>query len=299
MIRRQLRIRHRAAMTALKLGLIGNGAIARQIAGYCANHKQRFEIVGALALSGELESVGDHPLMRNLRDLTDLAPSLIIECAGHAAVMQHGAQILDGGIDLILVSIGSLCDENLLADLRRAELIGNSRLIFVAGALPGVDTLSIAALSGLQDVVLRSSKPPKAWRGTVAEANYDFENMQSRTVIFEGTAREAARLFPKNANIAATAALAGIGFERTRVILIADPHLSRNVHRLEARGAFGEMWMEVKANPSPDNPKTSLIAGLSVVKILEQEAAIRQKRPDGIGSAVAEDASIVGRRIVP
>ena len=79
--------------------------------------------------------------------------------------------------------------------------------------------------------------------------------------------------FPKNANVAATAALAGVGFEQTRVMLVADPAVTQNVHRLEAAGAFGAMTLEIHANPSPDNPKTSHMAALSIMRVLENEAS--------------------------
>ncbi len=265
-------------MSALTLGLIGNGAIARQLASYCAADRTKFQIIGALVKPGYAHAAGDYPLVSSLLDLVDLGPSLIVECAGHEAVSQYGARILRTGTDLVLVSTGSLCDENLLVELRRAEAMGKSRLILVAGALPGLDTLRTAALAGLDSVVLRSSKPPAAWRGTLAEEKHDLAGLQSATVIFEGSARDAALLYPKNANIAATAALAGIGFEKTHVVLTADPGLSQNVHRLDASGAFGQFSVEIKASPSPDNPKTSLIVGLSVLKILEQEASSRRDR---------------------
>jgi aspartate dehydrogenase len=263
-------------MAALKLGLIGNGAIARDIAKYCAGHEKRFEIVGALAKQGDTRSVSNHRLVHRLVDLLDLSPSLVVECAGHSAVEQYGAAILRTGTDLVLVSVGSLCSKQLFSELRQAETFGKSRLIFVAGALPGFDTLSAAALAGLQSVMLRSSKPPLAWKGTPAEDKLDLAVVKSPTIIFEGSAREAATLYPRNANIAATAAIAGIGFERTHIILIADPGQSKNVHRLEAIGAFGKMVMEIWAHPSPNNPKTSLIAALSVLRVLEQEVAIKQ-----------------------
>lgn len=267
-------------MAALTFGLIGNGAIARQLARYCASDQAEFRIAGALVKPGQDCSDGDYPLTGKLLELVDLRPSLIVECAGHQAVRQHGARILRMGIDLVVISAGALCDEDLLTELRRAEAAGGARLILVAGALPGWDTLQTAALADLRSVTLYSSKPPDAWRDTPAEKEFQLNSLGAPVTIFDGSARDAARLYPKNANIAATAALAGIGFERTRVVLIADPAIRQNIHQLEVHGAFGQFSVEIAANPSPDNPKTSLIAAMSVVRVLKQEASTRRPRPN-------------------
>ena len=92
-------------------------------------------------------------------------------------------------------------------------------------------------------------------------------------MIFRGNARDAALTFPKNANIAATTALAGIGFEKTEIELVADPAVTQNVHRIAAEGVFGSMNVEINANPSPDNPKTSHMAALSIMRVLENRVS--------------------------
>ena len=150
---------------------------------------------------------------------------------------------------------------------------GPAKVRLVAGALPGVDALAAAKLAGLDSVTLTSSKPPLAWKGTPADSTHNLDKITAPTVLYSGNARDAALTFPKNANVAATAALAGIGFEKTRIMLVADPSVTQNVHRLEASGAFGTMSLEIHANPSPDNPKTSHMAALSIMRVLENEAA--------------------------
>lgn len=257
----------------MKIALVGNGAIARLLTAFCAARPQHFAIVGALGLPADTVSVGAHPVVYGLDDLLALAPDLVVECAGHGAVRDVCGPVLAAGIDLVLVSTGSLADPALWTAVSAAAACSAAQVKLVAGALPGVDALASAKLAGLAKVTLTSSKPPKAWKGTPAADTHDLDAITAPTVLFSGNARDAALTFPKNANVAATAALAGIGFEATRVQLVADPAVTQNVHRLEAEGAFGAMTLQINANPSPDNPKTSHMAALSIMRVLENEAA--------------------------
>lgn len=257
----------------MNLALIGNGAIAKLVTRFCAERAERYSIVGALGLPQDVNSVGAHPIFRSLPELLAPKPDLVVECAGHSAVKAYSAKILDAGYDMVIASTGSLADEALYNDLVAAASRSGARIKLPAGALPGVDALAAGKLAGIDRVELKSSKPPLAWTGTPAEATHDLKAIVAATPIFTGTAREAALTFPKNANVAATAALAGIGFERTRVTLIADPGVIQNVHRLEADGGFGSLRLEIKANPSPDNPKTSHMAALSIMRLLDNETS--------------------------
>jgi len=111
-------------------------------------------------------------------------------------------------------------------------------------------------------------RSPNAWRGTHAEKLVDLGALTSATEFYRGTAGDAARLFPQNANVAATIALAGLGFERTEVSLNADPAAPGNIHLIEAEGAFGRMRVEMEGRPLPSNPKTSTLAALSVLRTI-------------------------------
>jgi aspartate dehydrogenase len=256
----------------VKIGLIGNGAIAKLVTAFCAERPDRFQVVGALGLPIDKVSVGTHPVVQTWEAFRALGPELVVECAGHSAVKAYGTKVLDAGLDLVIVSTGSLADADLWRDLSAAAERSSAQLKLPAGALPGVDSLSSGKLGGLTKVTLKSSKPPKAWSGTPAEKSHDLAAITTPTVIFSGNAREAALAFPKNANVAATAALAGLGFEKTQITLVADPGVTQNVHHLEAEGAFGKLILEINANPSPDNPKTSHMAALSIMRVLENEA---------------------------
>lgn len=256
----------------MKIALIGNGAIAKLVAQFCAQ-QQKLEVVAALGLPTDTVSVGDYPLVRTLPEMLRFKPALVVECAGHSAVAAYAGPVLAEGLDFIIVSTGSLADEALWNAVKAAADTSTGRVKLVAGALPGVDALASGKLAGLSKVTLRSSKPPRAWKGTPAEQTHNLDAITAPTVIFSGNARQAALTFPKNANVAATAALAGLGFEATTVQLVADPGVTQNVHHLEAEGAFGRLNLRIEANPSPDNPKTSHMAALSIMRLLQNEAA--------------------------
>lgn len=251
----------------MRLGLIGYGAIAHDICYYLDDD---VEVIGALVLPEDLERTAKFPLVTELQDLLDLEPDLIAECAGHSAVANFGPAILEADIDLMIISIGALSDEALYRDIKASAERSKAQVLLPAGALIGVDGLSASLKAGLDYVEIESTKPPLSWEGAEGVEGIDLAAISERTVIFEGSAREAARLFPKNANVAATAALAGIGMEATHVRLVAHPATDRNSHRIKFGGKPGDFEIVVRGNPSPVNPKTSQLTALNIVRSIEQ-----------------------------
>lgn len=202
----------------------------------------------------------------------DARPDLLVECAGHKAIEEHVLPALERGIACLIVSVGALSEVGLVERLEAAAARGHTRIELLPGAIGGIDALSAAKVGGLDSVDYIGRKPAKAWKHTPAEQVCDLDGIQEPTVIFEGSAREAARLYPKNANVAATLSLAGLGLDRTRVTLVADPLSEENVHHFEARGAFGGFEMSLRGKPLQANPKTSALTVYSVVRALGNHA---------------------------
>lgn len=220
----------------MKVALIGNGAIGSWLS-------QRLDPKPHIVRRGDSLPRAD----------------VVVEAAGHDALAQYGVAALEQGSDLVIVSIGALAHDVLWRDLQAAAK--RSRIFLPAGAVAGIDALSAARRGGLDEVSYSSRKPPASLSQALP--------MDRETVVFEGNAREAALKFPKNANVAATIALAGVGFDATRVRIVADPKVAENIHELVVRGAFGSFTMSISGRPLPTNPKTSSLSAMSVLRCIE------------------------------
>ena len=258
-------------MTAV--GLIGCGGIAQDVlAALRASPANGVSVVGALARPGRGEAARaklcEIDVVESLDDLLARSPALVAEVAGQSAVIEHGDAVLRSGVDCLVISVGALADPALLARLRSAAQDGNSRILLPAGAIGGIDAIAAMRVAGLTSVRYRSRKPPAAWRGSPAEILVDLDGLTRRTVLYKGTAGEAALLYPQNANVAAAVALAGLGFDATEVELVADPDAPGNIHEIEAEGEAGRFAIQLQGKASRTNPKTSALAALSVARAL-------------------------------
>lgn len=273
--------KHGSGATAIrkKIALIGCGAIGKVIAeAIDQGQAGRCVLGGVLDLdrrrAEEFASGLLHvpPVYTSFSALLENESELIIEAASQHAVREYGSEILEAGKDLMIMSVGALVDPDLFRILRQIALREDRKIFLPSGAICGLDGVKSASQAKVNRVTLTTTKHPRSFLGVeyLTGRGIDPREIDTVTVLYEGSAREAARLFPFNINVAAALAIAGIGPEMTKVRIIADPDVKDNIHSIEVDGDFGSLTAETRNILSPDNPKTSYLAALSAVATLRK-----------------------------
>ena len=238
-----------------KVGLIGCGAIGTVLAEAI---DRKLVVCDELlifdtdeAQSKKLKEKIKFPvkIIQSVDKMLSAKPKVVVEAAGQGAVHQYYDKLVASNAELIFMSTGALLDHK----------VDNPRLHFPAGAIGGLDAIAAAANAGITEVTLTSRKNPKALGKT---------NIQE-TTIYEGTAEEAAKQFPREMNVAATLALT-VKPAKVKVQVISDPKVKRNTHQIQVQWSFGEMFLQFANDPHPDNPHTSALAAWSAIKLLEK-----------------------------
>jgi aspartate dehydrogenase len=237
------------------VGLIGAGAIGTVLAEAIA---RKLVICDELIVY-DIDAAKSAKLKKSLRfpvtvaasfeELLQRKPRVIIEAASQQAVKAYVPQIAAEGIELIVMSTGALLDLN----------VNMSKVHVPSGAIGGLDAVASAALAGVDEVILTSRKDPKA---------FEMDNKEAK-LIYEGTAEEAAKRFPREMNVAATLALT-VKPTKVKVQVLSDPAVQRNTHEIQVKWRFGEMFLRFANDPHPDNPHTSALAAWSAIKLLQK-----------------------------
>lgn len=263
-------------MRRRKIGIIGCGTIGTELA--LAVHTGKIDNAFILSLFDAVQGNAEKLKSRlprstavysNFDRFIGSDTDIVVEAASQQAVTVFAAPILEAHKDLMIMSAGALADKGFLSKLLRIASDMDSRIYVPTGAIAGVD--AIRSVRHMLDAVeLRTTKNPKALAGApfFSERNIEVQGITENTVLYEGPAAEAVKLFPANVNVAAVLSLAGLGAEKTMVRIIADPRAETNRHEIIATGSFGEIRIAVNNVPSPGNPKTSFLAVLSAIECL-------------------------------
>lgn len=242
------------AQVTRKVGIIGCGAIGTLIAEAVERGLVTCDELILYDQDAEkaekLKTATRFPVtvVSSLEEMLKLKPKVIVEAASQQAAREYIERIVSADIDLIVMSTGALLDLN----------VQNNKIHVPSGAVGGLDALASAVLAGIDEVVLTSRKNPKAFK----------LNNKEPQIVYEGSAEEAARLYPREMNVAATLALT-VKPSKVKVQVVSDPAVQRNTHEIRVKWRFGEIFLKFENEPHPDNPKTSALAAWSAIRLLK------------------------------
>ncbi len=260
-------------MRRLKIGIIGCGTIGGAIAEACLGDlKNKIELSALYDIDKHKiewilsRAAGD--IKKNSVDEVFDNADLVVEAASAGVSRGIVKKALEKSKNVMVMSVGGLIEsEGLLEEARKKEI----KVYFPSGAICGIDALKAASVDRVKTVRLTTKKPPKGLEGApyVKMKGIDLNSVKRGEVLFEGSAREAIKGFPKNVNVSSVLSLAGIGAEKTIVRILVSPEYTRNTHEVEIEGDFGKITAKTENVPSVKNSKTSELAVLSAIATLK------------------------------
>jgi aspartate dehydrogenase len=264
-----------------KISIIGCGAIGSELAQHVdSNMTKNVTLLSILDIRPENAQTLKSKLSNNspliFNNFADFVKSesfkeveLVIEAASQNAITSYLNQLISFKKDVLVMSVGAFANSAFFSEVSRNVESNDINIYVPSGAIAGIDALK-SVKNSVSYVTLTTTKNPNSLKDSPFFKNNNFtvDSIKKRTLIFEGSAIEAVQNFPANVNVAALLGLAGIGIEKTKVNVIADPSIRINKHEIKVIGKFGELIVRVKNIPSSTNPKTSYLAILSVIECL-------------------------------
>lgn len=256
----------------MKIGLIGAGAIATYLIEQVEKEKKM--IIHAVLVRNykkynHLEEKYGVTVYTDFDAFLSSDIDLVIEAANVATATKYLPQLMQHK-DVIIISIGALANESFLKQIKNIAEKYEHHLYLPSGAIGGLDLVqNMAEANVIHEVNLETRKPADT---LVTEI------ITEEKIVFQGFASEAIRKYPKNMNVSIALALAGVGFGQTKVSLIADPFIDKNIHTIRIIGDSGTATFSFTNEPLPSNPNTSYLAAISVLGTLK-----RIKRQISIG----------------
>jgi aspartate dehydrogenase len=255
----------REKQTSKKVGIAGLGAMGSVVA------RALQKGIDGLTLHAASDLKPSPDFKIPFVDFTTLAKDcdLIIECLPAAAVPALAQEVFKYNKDIVIITTSALLVYPEILEQHRSS---DSLIMIPSGAIAGLDGVRAMAQSGIKSATIASTKRPGGYQGApyVLEKKIDLSRITAKTMLFEGSALDAARAFPANVNVAATLSYAGIGPEKTRAQIWADPAIENNTHEIRVEGTFSTLTAKIENKPDPANPKTSMLAADSIIALLER-----------------------------
>ena len=257
-----------------RIGIAGCGTIGRKVASELDVGAVPGVVLSGVT-SGSLERAAEFastlrrvPPVVELDRLVEIV-DLVIEAAPASAMESIAVATLSAGKDLMVLSGGALLEREDLFELAAK----NGATIYVpSGAIAGLDGVAGASAGRVDSLTMTTRKPPEGLKGApgIELSGIDLDAVSEPTVVFEGPALDACRLFPANVNVSAALSMAGLGPCKTRIRIYADPTVDKNTHDIVVKGEFGRLSIRVENIPSEMNPKTGKMSALSAIATLKR-----------------------------
>lgn len=257
-----------------KIGIIGCGTIGTELAQAI---EKRFSHQAELLAICDLDkdkakqlslSLSSNAKIVSIDELIKVC-DLIVEAASGQVSYEIAQKALQNNKDVMIMSVGGILDgHEQLFSLAQSK---GCRIYLPSGAIAGMDAVKGASMAKINKATLTTRKPPRGLAGApyITENKIDLSAIKEETLIFEGSAFQAIKGFPKNVNVCVALSLAGIGAKETKVKIITSPDYKANMHEVEIEGDFGRLVARTENVPSPTNPKTSFLASLSAIATLK------------------------------
>lgn len=220
-----------------RVGIIGCGTIGKYLAEHVLADADA-ELAFILVRAGSSSCAGlERYQVTSIEEAKLRAPDLVVECADSVAVRELALSVLAFS-DLVVFSLAAFHEEQFERQIRGLCRQSGRHLYVPHGAILGLDGIRDAG-ELLQSVQVTTTKRPK---------NLGRDDI-SKTEVYRGPTRDACRLFPRNVNVHAALALAGLGFDRTISIIVSDPQSPGNAHRIDVAGAGFTFAIDILSTP--------------------------------------------------
>ncbi len=274
----------------LRVGIAGLGAVGLEVAKRLIAGVPGLKLTAVAVRDAEkarraLPQVGESIPVRKMTELANDC-DIVVECLPPALFRDVALSAIDKGRILMPLSVAQLLENGDLIERARQK---GARILVPTGALIGLDAVRAAAEGTIHSVKMVTRKPPAGLEGApyLREKGISVSGLKEPLKVFDGSAREGARGFPANVNVAAALSLAGIGPDRTQLEIWADPNVTRNTHTISVDADTARFTMTIENIPS-ENPRTGKSVAPSTVAAL-RATCIRTESGDLTGSDAQED----------
>jgi aspartate dehydrogenase len=255
----------------LRVGIAGLGAVGLDVARRLIDGAVPGLVLTAVAVRDAdkarrvLPQVGDMIALRTAAALADDC-DIVVECLPPTLFREVAIAAIDKGRIFMPLSVAQLLENPDLIERAKAK---GARIIVPPGALLGLDAVRAAAEGTIHSATMVTRKPPAGLEGApyLRDHNISVAGLKEPKKVFDGTAREGARGFPTNVNVAAALSLAGVGPDKTKLEIWADPTVTRNTHTIKVDADAMRFTMTIENVPS-ENPRTGKSVAPSTIAAL-------------------------------